>query len=172
MTCLKVLTVPDPRLKQKAAPVAGVDDAVRALMDDMVETMHAEEGCGLAATQVGVASRVIVLDVSHKVPDSPIFKMANPEILWQSEELSVNEEGCLSVPEQYAPVSRPQAIRLRYLDEHGTAQERDIDGFLAIAIQHEIDHLDGKLFIDYLPPLKRDTMVRKVKRLNRTGSDL
>jgi peptide deformylase len=172
MARLKVLTVPDPRLRQKAAPVTVVDKAVCTLMDDMVETMHAEEGCGLAATQVGVLLRVIVLDVTHKVPDSPIFKMANPEVLWQSAELSVNEEGCLSVPEQYGLVSRPQAIRLRYIDEHGTPQERDIDGFLAIAIQHEIDHLDGKLFIDYLPPLKRDTLVRKVKRLNRTGSDL
>jgi peptide deformylase len=160
----RILTVPDPRLRIKASPIECVNDNVRKIMDKMLDTMYKEEGCGLAATQVGIHKRIIVMDVSHKCPDLPVFKMANPELLWKSEEQSVYEEGCLSVPGQYADVKRSSRVLLKYIDEHNQLHEREIDGFLATCVQHEIDHLNGKVFIDYLPNFKKDLIIRKVQR--------
>lgn len=175
MTILKILTVPDPRLKIKAKPVKAVDAEVRQLMDDMVETMYADNGIGLAATQLGIDKRVIVIDVpigmstkreeEEKEYPSVLLKMVNPEILWKSEEASSCNEGCLSVPEQRVIIERPARVKVRFLDENNKVQELDMEQLQAACVQHEIDHLNGKLIIDYLPTVKRDIMVRKVKRL-------
>lgn len=169
MTVLKVLTAPDPRLKVIAKPVACVDDEIRLLMANMLETMYAYDGVGLAATQVGVAKRVIVMDINFgndSLKPNPM-KMANPEILWTSEDEQTLNEGCLSVPEQRAVVSRPAMVKIRYVDENNTPQELDADGDLACCIQHEIDHLNGKLFIDHLSRLKREMIIKKVMKIKR-----
>jgi peptide deformylase len=151
-------------LKQKSAPVASVDDALRALMDDMLETMYAAPGIGLAAIQVGEPVRVIVMDLAREEePKAPRF-FVNPEITWRSEELFVYEEGCLSVPDIFDEVERPAKVRLSYLDYQGVAHEEEAEGLFAVCIQHEIDHLEGKLFIDYLSRLKRDRAVAKVRK--------
>ena len=162
MARLSILKVPDPRLGKKAKPVDSVDDSIRTLMDDMLETMYAAPGIGLAAPQVGVLLRVIVLDVAVKDEDPAPLRMANPKIVWSSEETCLGEEGCLSVPDQFAEVARPAEVRVRYLDYKNVEQELTATGLLAICIQHEIDHLDGVLFIDYLSRIKRGIMVRKV----------
>ena len=164
MALLTVITAPDPRLKVKAKPVAKVDAAVRKLMDDMLETMYLAPGIGLAAPQVGVAKRVIVLDIAGK-DDSPApLKMANPEIVWQSDDTVTWEEGCLSVPEHYAEVKRPSKIRVRYLDRENEIRELDAEGLLATCIQHEMDHLEGVLFIDKISALKRGMILRKLAK--------
>lgn len=167
MAVLPILTAPDPRLKIKARPVAAVDDTVRRLMDDMLETMYAAPGIGLAAPQLGVDKRVVVLDVAEKdsPPDPRVY--ANPEILWTSEELASYEEGCLSVPDHYAEVERPARIRLRYLDRENTLREEEVSGLLATCLQHEIDHLDGLLFIDHISMLKRNIILRKLRKTRR-----
>lgn len=153
-----------PVLKQKSAPVAGVDDALRALMDDMLETMYAAPGIGLAAIQVGEPVRVIVMDLAREdEPKAPRF-FVNPEITWRSDEMFVYEEGCLSVPDIFDEVERPAKVRLSYLDYQGVAHEEEAEGLFAVCIQHEIDHLEGKLFIDYLSRLKRDRAVAKVRK--------
>ena len=162
MALLPILTAPDPRLKQKAKPVAQVDDGVRRLMEDMLETMYAAPGIGLAAPQVAVGSRVIVADIGRNEDDRQPLRMANPEIVWVSDDDNTYEEGCLSVPEHYAQVVRPRAVRVRYLDETGTAREMETDGLMATVLQHEIDHLDGVLFIDHLSSLKRNMILRKL----------
>ncbi|MCX7337834.1 MAG: peptide deformylase [Alphaproteobacteria bacterium] len=167
MARLKVLTVPDPQLRIKARPVDRVDAAVRRLMDDLVETVIAEDGAGLAATQVGIHKRVIVVDLSSRFEDIPMILMANPEIVWASSEKSEMNEGCLSVPDQRSIVERPAAVKVTYLDEHNNQQELNADGYLATCVQHEIDHLNGKLYIDYLPPLKRQLLIQKAKRFVR-----
>lgn len=167
MAILNILVAPHPLLKQKAKPVAVVDGRVRKLLDDMVETMYEAKGIGLAAPQVGVLERVVVIDVHEKdEPPNPI-KLVNPEIIWQSPERSVYEEGCLSVPEQYADVTRPKAVRLRYLDENGVSHEIDADGMLATCVQHELDHLEGTLFVDHLSMLKRNMILRKVQKMQK-----
>ena len=151
-------------LKQKSAPVETVDDALRTLMDDMLETMYAAPGIGLAAIQVGVPKRVIVMDLARgEDPPEPRY-FVNPEILWASEETQPYEEGCLSVPEIYDEVERPAKVRLRYLDYHGKKVEEEAEGVYAVCIQHEIDHLNGVLFIDHLSRLKRDRAVKAVKK--------
>jgi peptide deformylase len=171
MALLPILTAPDPRLKKKAKPVAAVDDGVRRLMADMLETMYAAPGIGLAAPQVGVALRVIVLDVALKdQPPAPLC-MANPEIVSVSDDDASYEEGCLSVPEHYAEVVRPARARVRYLDETGAAREIEAEGLLATCVQHEIDHLDGVLFIDHLSALKRNMILRKLLKERRQGGD-
>ncbi len=164
MALLPILVAPDPRLKTKAKPVEAVDDDLRKLIDDMLETMYEAPGIGLAAPQVGVLKRLLVLDVAGK--DDPPAPMAfiNPEIVWESDDLNVYEEGCLSIPAHYAEVERPAAVRVRYLDRDGKRQEIEADGLLATCLQHEIDHLDGKLFIDYLSSLKRNMILRKLKK--------
>ncbi|MBY6260499.1 peptide deformylase [Azospirillum sp. 412522] len=167
MARLPILVAPHPILKRKAQPVAEVDARVVKLMDDMVETMYDANGIGLAAPQVGVLDRVIVVDVHEKgEPPNPI-RLANPEIIWSSDEKAVCEEGCLSVPEQYAEVTRPQRVRVRYLDEKNQQQEIEADGMLATCIQHEIDHLDGVLFVDYLSMLKRNILLKKVQKMQK-----
>jgi peptide deformylase len=164
MAIRDILVVPDPRLKLKSTPVEAVDDDLRALMDDMLETMYDAPGIGLAAIQIGVPKRVIVMDLSRgeDQPDPRFF--VNPEILWRSEETAPYEEGCLSVPDIYDEVERPAKVRLRYLNYRGEQIEEDAEGMYAVCIQHEIDHLDGVLFIDYLSRLKRTRAVAKVKK--------
>jgi len=167
MALLPIITAPDPRLKIKAKPVAKVDAKVRRLMDDMLETMYRAIGIGLAAPQVGVAQRVLVLDVARDGEAPQPMRIANPEILWRSEEMMVASEGCLSLPEHYADVERPAAIRLRYLDHENEIRELDAKGLLATCIQHEMDHLDGVLFVDHISTLKRGMILRKLAKTKR-----
>jgi peptide deformylase len=166
MAVLPIYVAPHPVLKKIAEPVAAVTDETRRLMDDMVETMYAAEGIGLAAPQVGVSLRVLVMDLDRRddgARGKPRF-FVNPEITWESEELGVYNEGCLSVPEQYAEVERPARVKVRFLDYNGAAQEIEADGLLATCMQHEMDHLNGILFVDHLSTLKRDMLLRKVKK--------
>jgi peptide deformylase len=167
MAKLEIITAPDPRLKIKARPVAMVDDKVRRLMDDMLATMKGALGIGLAAPQVGVAQRVIVLDVARDGEDRQPMRLANPEILWCSEELATTNEGCLSVPEHYADVTRPSEVRLRYLDYQNEVRELHAKGLLATCLQHEIEHLDGILFVDHLSLVKRGMILRKLAKAKR-----
>ena len=171
MALLPILTAPDPRLKAKAKPVAAVDDQIRRLMADMLETMYAAPGIGLAAPQVGVAKRVLVVDVTRDGEPRHPMKIANPEILWRSAELLTTNEGCLSLPEHYADVSRPAKIRLRYLDEQNEIREIDVEGLLATCIQHEMDHLEGVLFVDHISALKRGIILRKLAKAKRQQAE-
>ena len=160
MAQLPILCYPDPRLHTVAQPVAAVDERVRRLVADMLETMYAAEGIGLAATQVDVHERVIVIDVSEK-RDAPRV-LINPEILWRSDEMIQAEEGCLSVPTVFDSVPRHAQVRVRALDRDGAAQEFDAEGLLAVCVQHEMDHLLGKVFVDYLSLLKRSRIRTKM----------
>ncbi len=162
MATLPIIIAPDPRLKKKCAPVDKVDEAVAKLMADMLETMYLAPGIGLAAPQVGVTKRVIVIDSSGKDEDSAPVKMANPELLYVSEELWTYEEGCLSLPDHYAEVERPAKIKVRYLDENNERQELEADEILATCVQHEMDHLEGMLFVDHISALKRNMILRKL----------
>ena len=153
MSKLDILRYPDPRLHKVARPVAAVDERIRRLVDDMLETMYSAEGVGLAATQVDVHERVIVIDTSE-ARDQPLV-LINPELVETSEEMTLAEEGCLSVPEVYDKVSRHARVKVRALDRSGESREFDADGLLAVAVQHEMDHLLGKVFVEYLSPLKR-----------------
>ncbi len=166
MAVRPIILLPDVILRKVATPVDGVDDAVRKLMDDMIETMYYAEGIGLAAPQIGILKRVIVMDCSGDDDDEMAapLKMANPEILSTSAEVAVMEEGCLSIPHHKGDVTRPISITVGYLDEHNAPQELSCDGLLATCIQHEIDHLNGVLFIDYLSRLKRDMIIRKMTK--------
>lgn len=197
MALRPILIAPDPRLKDVSLPVAEVTDEIRALMDDMLETMYAAPGIGLAAIQVGVAKRVIVIDLGKRTdgkddadegddedfdhddeddsdeeekmsePDPLYF--VNPEIVWASDEMVVCEEGCLSVPDLYDEVERPARVKVRYLDYHGHPQEVDAQGMLAVCIQHEMDHLEGTLFIDHLSRLKREMMLKKLTKARKAA---
>jgi peptide deformylase len=169
MAQLPIITAPDPRLKIKARPVPAVDDKVRRLMDDMLDTMYGAIGIGLAAPQVGQSSRVIVLDVARDGEKPQPLQLANPEILWRSPELTTGNEGCLSLPEHYAEVTRPTKIRLRYLDYQNEIREIEASGLLAMCLQHEIDHLDGVLFVDHISSLKRGMILRKLAKAKRIG---
>lgn len=168
MTIRPILVVPDPRLRQISKPVAGgVSDDIRALMDDMLETMYAAPGIGLAAIQIGVPLRVIVMDLAGKdEPRAPRF-FVNPEILDPAAETKPYEEGCLSVPEIFEEVQRPARCRISYLDYHGQAIVEEADGLFAVCIQHEMDHLQGIVFLDHLSRLKRDVALRKLKKAAR-----
>ena len=166
MAVLDILTVPDPRLKLVSKPVTGVDDDLRALMDDMVETMYAADGIGLAAIQVGVDKRVIVMDLSDQRNDPVYF--INPVITPLTEDLKPYSEGCLSVPEIFDEVERPERVRIEYLDYDGEKREEIAEGLFAVCIQHEMDHLQGVVFIDYLSRLKRERAVKKVQKLVKT----
>ena len=168
MAQLPIITAPDPRLKIKARPVPAVDDKVRRLMDDMLDTMYGAIGIGLAAPQVGQSSRVIVLDVGRDGEKPQPLQLANPEILWRSPELTTGNEGCLSLPEHYAEVTRPAKIRLRYLDYQNEIREIEASGLLAMCLQHEIDHLDGVLFVDHISSLKRGMILRKLAKTKRS----
>lgn len=164
----QILIHPDPRLKKVSASVDDLTDARRALADDMLETMYDAPGIGLAAPQVGVLERLIVLDCAkdEDQPPRPLV-MFNPEVVAASDETRVYEEGCLSIPEQYADVTRPSEVTVRWMDRDGAEQEESFAGLWATCVQHEIDHLDGKLFIDYLGTLKRQMITRKMVKLKR-----
>lgn len=165
MALLPILRYPDPRLHKVAEPVREVDDRIRQLVRDMAETMYDAPGVGLAATQVDVHERVIVIDVSEEGNDLRV--LINPEILWKSDELQVYEEGCLSVPGIYDKVERAARIRVRALNEKGEAYEFDADGLLAVCVQHEMDHLLGKVFVEYLSPLKQNRIRTKLRKQER-----
>jgi peptide deformylase len=167
MARLTIIYAPDPRLKMKCAPVERVDAEVRRLMDDMLETMHAAPGVGLAAPQVGVLRRVIVVDTARHDEEPRPLRMANPQVLWRSQDEALNEEGCLSFPDQYAEVARPDRVRVRYIDHENEIREIEADGLVARCIQHEIDHLDGVTFVDRLSILKRGIILRKMRKAKR-----
>ena len=161
-----ILIHPDPRLKKPCEPIAAVTAEISALAADMLETMYDAPGIGLAAPQIGVMKRLIVMDCIKDGPPEPIA-LLNPQVLWSSEDLGSYEEGCLSIPDQYAEVKRPSSVKVGWMDLDGNPQERLFDGLWATCVQHEIDHLNGKLFIDYLGPLKRQMITRKMEKLKR-----
>ena len=163
-----ILIHPDPRLKKLADPVSGLSDELRVLADDMLETMYLAPGIGLAAPQIGISTRLIVLDCEKEegAPPRPMA-MFNPEVIASSDEKNVYEEGCLSIPDVYADVERPKEITVSWLDRDGNLKEDSFDGLWATCVQHEIDHLNGVLFIDYLKPLKRQMITRKMQKFKR-----
>lgn len=166
MSVLKICEYPDPILKEKAQKVTKIDDNIKGLLDDMLETMYAAQGVGLAAPQIGILQRLVVIDVEQDKENSkgnPVY-MINPEITWRSEEISVCAEGCLSVPQQRADVERPASVKLKYTDKDGTEHEILAEGFFATAVQHELDHLDGILYIDHISRLKRNMLLKKLKK--------
>ncbi|HXW20612.1 MAG TPA: peptide deformylase [Roseiarcus sp.] len=172
MAIRPILILPDARLRLVSEPVKSVDNSIRELMDELVETMHDAPGIGLAAIQIGVAKRVLVLDLAKKdEPAQPQF-FVNPEIVWSSDEKSVYEEGCLSIPEYYEEVERPSRVRAKYLDREGKRREIEVEGLMATALQHEIDHLNGVLFIDHISKLKRDRVIKKfIKQAKQKEND-
>ncbi|KZM48412.1 peptide deformylase [Labrenzia sp. OB1] len=161
MTTRPIITIPDPVLREVCAPVETIDDGIRALADDMLDSMYEAPGIGLAASQIGVLKRMFVLDVSKdEEPKAPMV-FINPQIVWSSEDTSIYQEGCLSIPEYFEDVERPAEVTVQFLNREGAEQEIKAEGLLATCIQHELDHLNGKLFIDYLSKLKRDRVVKK-----------
>jgi peptide deformylase len=167
MTIYPILIAPDPRLKFKSELVKEVNDDIRQLMDDMLETMHSARGIGLAAPQIDVHKRIIVVDVVGEDEDPQPLCMANPEIIEVSDEDMSHDEGCLSLPEHFSEVIRPTSVRVRYLDHENKICELDANGILAVCIQHEIDHLDGILFVDHISSLKRNMILRKLTKLKK-----
>ncbi|QPQ55637.1 peptide deformylase [Allosphingosinicella flava] len=175
MAILPIIETPDPLLRQISTPVEAVTDETRALIADMFETMYAAPGIGLAAIQVGVPKRILVIDLQEPEEEGgePVKKplvFINPEIVRESEDHQLYNEGCLSVPDQFAEVERPAEIRARWLDENGTAHEEDLDGLLAVCLQHEMDHLEGILFIDHLSRLKRDMLLKKLAKARKLAA--
>ncbi len=172
MAKLDIITLPDRKLRMKSAPVERIDDDVRRFLDAMLETMYAAPGIGLAGVQVGTPRRMVTVDVAQREDENaepnPLF-LINPKVLWSSDERATGEEGCLSIPDYFAEVERPARVRVAYLDRDGKPQEIDANGILAVVIQHEIDHLNGKLFIDYLSKLKRDMVIKKFTKQQRLG---
>ena len=164
MTVLPIIILPDPILRKISDPVESIDDAVVKLMDDMLETMYDAPGIGLAAIQVGVAKRIVVIDASEDEDKPKPIAMANPEIIALGQTTRLYEEGCLSIPDIRVDIERPETVTVRYIDRHGKQQELAAEGLLATAIQHELDHLDGQLIIDFLSRLKRDIIIRKFKK--------
>ena len=162
MTIKTILTVPDPILRKKSLQVDRVDKEIKKLMDDMLETMYKAPGIGLAAVQIGVLKRVVVMDVSRETDKKEPMYFVNPEIVWKSNEKATYEEGCLSIPNQFANIERSEKCTVKYLDYSGAEKEIKAEGLLATCIQHEIDHLNGILFIDYLSKLKKDIIVKKL----------
>ncbi|HXG99466.1 MAG TPA: peptide deformylase [Sphingomicrobium sp.] len=172
MAVLRILEIPDPVLRQLSTPVESVDDDIRALIADMFDTMYDAPGIGLAAVQIGVLKRLLVMDLQEPAEEGgePVREprvFINPEILSHSDELAPYTEGCLSVPDQYGEVLRPATIRARWLDETGTCHEEELSGLLAVCLQHEIDHLDGVLFIDHLSRLKREILLKKLAKMRK-----
>ena len=161
MAVREIIKLPDKRLRLKSEPVKHVDAGIKKLVDDMFETMYDAPGIGLAAIQLGVAKRVVVMDLSKKEDDHKPQVFINPEITWKSDEIAKYEEGCLSIPEYYEEVERPAEVKVKYLDLDGKSHEVKVKGLLATCIQHEVDHTNGVLFIDYLSKLKRDRVVKK-----------
>jgi peptide deformylase len=170
MAIRDIIIAPDPRLKAVSAPVALVDDSVRALMDDMLQTMYAAPGVGLAAIQVGVPRRVVVMDIAVEGEPPQPLRFVNPELLWASEEMKPAEEGCLSLPDMFDIVERPAQARVKFLDYHGQEQEILAEGMLAVCLQHEMDHLEGILFVDHISRLKRDIILRKLTKAKRLAA--
>ncbi len=164
MTVKPIITLPDPMLRKASAPIERVDEEIRKLADDMLETMYKAPGVGLAAVQVGVPIRLIVLDTAKDEEGPRPLVLINPEIVTLGSELRLHEEGCLSIPDVRIDIERPASLTLRYIDRNGKPQEMAADGLLATAVQHEIDHLNGKLIIDFLTRLKRDIIIRKFKK--------
>ena len=164
MTIRKILTIPDKKLREKSIPVKKINKDIQNLMDDMIQTMYDAPGIGLAAVQIGVPKRVIVMDLSkEKEKKNPMY-FVNPEIVWKSDTYSSYEEGCLSIPNQFANIERPDKCHIKFLDYDGNQKEMETDGLLSTCIQHEIDHLNGVLFIDYLSKLKKDIIIKKVSK--------
>jgi peptide deformylase len=170
MAIRPIIVAPDPRLKLTCAPVRRVDAEVARLMDDMLETMYAAPGIGLAAPQVGVHKRVIVIDTAKPDEEPKPLKLANPELIATSEEVKPWDEGCLSLPEHYAEVTRPARVAVRYLDEHDKQREIEAESVLAVCLQHEMDHLDGILFVDHVSALKRNMILRKLRKAKKLGT--
>jgi len=168
MAIREIIKLPDKRLRLTSEPVKQIDAGIRKLVDDMFETMYKAPGIGLAAIQVGVAKRVITMDLSKKEDDHEPQVFINPEILWRSDERAKFEEGCLSIPDYYEEVERPAAVKVKYLDLAGTPREIDAKGLLATCLQHEIDHINGVLFIDHLSKLKRDRVIKKFTKAAKT----
>jgi peptide deformylase len=164
MALRDIVKLPDKRLRLKSEPVKRVDASIRKLVDDMFETMYAAPGIGLAAIQVGVAKRVVTMDLSKKESDHEPRVFINPEIVWKSGEKASHEEGCLSIPEYYGEVERPKQVKVKYLDLDGKTHEVEADGLFATCLQHEIDHTNGVLFIDHLSKLKRDRVIKKFSK--------
>ena len=169
MALLPIVIAPDKHLKAVAKPVGTVNDEVRRLAADMLETMYAAPGIGLAAPQIGRQLRIVVMDLAEKDEPPQPLTLINPEILWASEERAVYNEGCLSLPEMYADIERPARVRFTYLDAAGKARTREADGLLATCVQHEIDHLNGVLFVDYLSLVKRNIILRKLEKQKKRG---
>jgi peptide deformylase len=164
MSIRPLVIIPDSKLRLVSEPVKEITSEIRQLADDMLETMYDAPGVGLAAIQIGVPVRMVTMDVSKSEDERQPLVLINPEIVWASEEKRVYEEGCLSIPEYYEEVERPDRVRFRYMDLQGETVEQDADGLLATCVQHEIDHLNGVLFIDYLSKLKRDRVMTKFKK--------
>jgi peptide deformylase len=172
MAVLPLIIAPDPLLKQQSAAVEVVDDAVRTTLNDMLDTMYRAGGIGLAAVQVGILKRLIVADVTWRDEDAASrepLKLVNAEVIWDSEEDNNYNEGCLSFPEHYSEVVRPKEVKIKYLDEKGTQQEKHLTGLLATCIQHEIDHTNGITFVDHISRLKRDMIIKKLKKAKERG---
>lgn len=167
MTIRPIVLLPDPRLRLVSEPVKTIDAEIQTLLDDMLETMYDANGIGLAAIQIGVPKRVVVIDLAKKEEEPAPQFFINPEVVWTSEEVSTYEEGCLSIPDYYNEVERPANVRVRYLDRNGKEQEIEAEGILATCLQHEIDHLNGALFIDYISKLKRDRVMKKFTKAAR-----
>jgi len=172
MAKLDIITLPDPRLKLVSEPVAVVDDEIRRILDDMLETMYDAPGIGLAAIQVGIPKRLVTLDLAREGEEKAPMFIVNPKITWVSEEMNIYQEGCLSVPEHYDDVERPARVRVEYLDRDGKACEVEADGLLATCLQHEIDHLDGVVFVDHLSRLKRERVLKKFQKQEKLRSRL
>ena len=167
MAKLPIILLPDPILRETALPVETVDDATRRLIADMLETMYSAPGVGLAAPQIGISRRVLVMDPSPKDEEPEPLAMINPEILAFGDEIGLGEEGCLSIPDIYAEVERPASVEVRYVDRDGKVVERRFEGRPAVILQHEVDHLNGVLFIDHLSKLRRDLLIRKFRKARR-----
>lgn len=173
MTLRPILIHPDPRLKKRADPVTEITKELRAAADDMLQTMYEAPGIGLAGPQIGLMSRIIVMDCVKDMDAAPRpMVLLNPEVTWSSEATNTYEEGCLSIPDQYAEVTRPAEVRVRWMDLEGKVREEEFAGLWATCVQHEIDHLNGRLFIDYLTPLKRQLITRKMEKLKRERARL
>lgn len=169
MAVLPLIIAPDERLNKPSARVEVVDDAVRKLLNDMLETMYANDGIGLAAVQVGVHLRCVVVDVAVREGRNEPIKLINPEVVDESQDISVFQEGCLSFPDQYSDVERPEAVTIKYMDEHGVEKTMKADGIMATCIQHEIDHTNGVVFVDHISKLKRDMIHKKLMKAKKLG---
>jgi peptide deformylase len=169
MAILPLVIAPDPRLNVPSAKVDAVDDSIRKLFADMLETMYANDGIGLAAVQVGVPKRCIVIDVAVREGRNEPMKLVNPEIVTRSHDTTIFTEGCLSFPDNFSDVERPETVTVRYLDEHGAEKTIEAEGILATCLQHEIDHTNGIVFVDHISTMKRDIILRKLKKAKRLG---